>query len=588
MIKEDIKLVIWDMDDTFWKGTISEYAQIEFVENNINIVKELVDRGIMNSISSKNDFETVKNKLDAVGIFDLFVFPVINWESKGMQIKNIISNMGLRDNNVLFIDDNPTNLNEAKFYCPNLNVESPNVLDNLLKNKFLKGKADFEHKRLKQYKVLEKKVEAKSLAESNEKFLYDSNIRCLVQYDCINNIERIYELVNRTNQLNFTKKRIEKEELETLLRSSAYACGYVSVDDKYGDYGIVGFYALNKNENRLEHFLFSCRTIGVGVEQWVYNYLGCPDLCVVGDTVNKVEPNVDIPWINVKTSNNLNRIENDNVKKNCNILIRGGCDLLQLWPYLDKRRYNIEFEHNEGYYHREHTTLTIGAKTYSEEMKRELVDKIPFVNESTFETKLYSGKYDIIIMSLLMDYTQTVYQKKDDSDIKLAVGDYCVTLDKDSPGVWNPKELDYFLDNFERIGRISEADFYTNLKVIRNCIPKETVIILINGCEVESPKLIEKNRHIDHKKMNDVIDRFIRETENTYLLDMRTIVQKQSDITDNIRHYKREIYYLMALELSNIISQNSGVQVRVKKRKLYNICKDIWEYVGKVKNTIIH
>ena len=52
MIKEDIKLVIWDMDDTFWKGTISEYAQIEFVENNINIVKELVDRGIMNSISS--------------------------------------------------------------------------------------------------------------------------------------------------------------------------------------------------------------------------------------------------------------------------------------------------------------------------------------------------------------------------------------------------------------------------------------------------------------------------------------------------------------------------------------------------------
>lgn len=587
MIKEDIKLVIWDMDDTFWKGTISENAQIELIENNINIVKELVDRGIMNSICSKNDFETVKNKLDEAGIFNLFVFPIINWESKGIQIKNTISNMGLRDNNVLFIDDNSTNLNEAKFYCPNLNVESPEVLDKLLNNKFLKGKTDFEHKRLKQYKILEKKVEAKSLAESNEKFLYDSNIRCLVQYDCINNIERIYELINRTNQLNFTKKRIEKDKLEILLKSNEYTCGYVSVEDKYGDYGIVGFYALSKKDNRLEHFLFSCRTIGIGVEQWVYNYLGCPELCVVGETINKVEPNIDVPWINVKTTN-VNKIENENEKKNCNILLRGGCDLLQLWPYLDKKSYNVEFEHNEGYFHREHTTLTIGAKTYSEETKRELIDKIPFINECTFETKMYSGKYDIIIMSLLMDYSQTVYQRKDDSDIKLAIGDYCVPLDKDNPGVWNPKELDYFFENFERIGRISEADFYSNLKVIRNYIPKETVMILINGCEVESPKSIEKNRHIDHKKMNDVLDKFISETENTYLLDMRTIVQKQSDLADNIRHYKREMYYLMALELSNIISQSSGAQIRVKKRKLYSIYKDIRKHMGKMIKKIIH
>lgn len=587
MIAEEIKLVIWDMDDTFWKGTISEQGQIELIERNIHIVKELIDRGIMNSISSKNDFESVKNKLNEIGIFDLFVFPMINWESKGMQIKNTLSNMGLRDCNVLFIDDNSTNLNEAKYYCPNLNIESPEILDQLLDNNFLKGKPDYEHKRLKQYKILEKKAEAKTMAESNEKFLYDSNIQCLIQYDCINNLERIYELINRTNQLNFTKKRIEKDELEALLTNSEYACGYVSVADKYGDYGIVGFYALNKITNQLEHFLFSCRTIGIGVEQWVYNYLGCPDLCVIGETINKVEPNIDIPWINIKTAT-VNRIENEKRKENYNILFRGGCDILQLWPYLDRKCYNIEFEHNEGYYHREHTTLTLGAKTYSKEIKEELLDNIPFVNECTFETNLYSGKYDIIVMSLLMDYSQAVYQKKDNKDIKLAIGDYCIPFNKNNPGVWNPDKLDYFFENFECIGRISEDNFYANLKRIHSYIPKDTVVILINGCEVESPKSTEKDRHIDHKKMNDVVDRFVEETENIYLLDMRKLVQNQSNLSDNIRHYKREIYYLMALELSNIISQISGAQIQVRKRKMYSIYKEMRHHIGKLVKKIIH
>ena len=51
-----IKLVIWDLDDTFWKGTLSEGPIVSIAEN-IQLVRDLTDRGIVNSICSKNDYE---------------------------------------------------------------------------------------------------------------------------------------------------------------------------------------------------------------------------------------------------------------------------------------------------------------------------------------------------------------------------------------------------------------------------------------------------------------------------------------------------------------------------------------------------
>jgi predicted enzyme involved in methoxymalonyl-ACP biosynthesis len=60
--KANIKLIIWDLDDTFWKGTLSE-GDIQLIDENIYIIKALLDRGIMNSICSKNDFECVRKIL---------------------------------------------------------------------------------------------------------------------------------------------------------------------------------------------------------------------------------------------------------------------------------------------------------------------------------------------------------------------------------------------------------------------------------------------------------------------------------------------------------------------------------------------
>ena len=57
---EKIKLVIWDLDETFWEGTLSEEG-VKPIKDNIELIKELSERGIINSIVSKNNFDDVKN-----------------------------------------------------------------------------------------------------------------------------------------------------------------------------------------------------------------------------------------------------------------------------------------------------------------------------------------------------------------------------------------------------------------------------------------------------------------------------------------------------------------------------------------------
>jgi len=102
---EPIRLIIWDLDETFWKGTLTE-GGIEYITDNQSIVIELAQRGIMNSICSKNDFNSVQNLLKNHSIWDHFIFPSINWESKGHRVAAIVEATQLRAPTVLFIDDN--------------------------------------------------------------------------------------------------------------------------------------------------------------------------------------------------------------------------------------------------------------------------------------------------------------------------------------------------------------------------------------------------------------------------------------------------------------------------------------------------
>ena len=152
---EAVRLVVWDLDETFWKGTVTEGGIEEYIQENHRIVIELARRGIMSSICSKNDMSTILPILEEKGILDFFVFPSISWEAKGMRLAALVEKIGLRAATVMFIDDNPNNRAEAAAIVPDMQIEDEHFIPHLLDDPRFVGKNDNELSRLKQYKLLE-------------------------------------------------------------------------------------------------------------------------------------------------------------------------------------------------------------------------------------------------------------------------------------------------------------------------------------------------------------------------------------------------------------------------------------------------
>jgi len=339
---EPIRLVVWDLDGTFWKGTLSE-GGIEYIDEHHDIVVALAQRGIMSSICSKNDFVAVKQVLEARGIWRYFVFPSIDWEPKGQRIAALIDAVQLRPPTVLFIDDLPANLAEATHYVPDLQVAGPDFLSLMLNDPRLAGREDADLSRLAQYKILEtRQADARAHGRDNRAFLMESRIEVAIDYDIEANLDRAIELINRTNQLNFTKNRLpeDMEAARLALRESInhFDClsGLVKVRDRYGDYGYVGFFSVQGRHAQawLKYFCFSCRILNMGVEQWVYRWLKCPELAISGETACDLTADRGaLDWIAVAdgmTSPDLGAPP----KILDRLVLRGGCDLDAMSHYL--------------------------------------------------------------------------------------------------------------------------------------------------------------------------------------------------------------------------------------------------------------
>lgn len=566
-LTNNVKIVIWDLDETFWRGTLSE-GRVEKIPTNIEMVRKLVDRGIMCSIVSKNDFHEAFAVLEKWDIGDYFIFPRISWHPKGEQIKELLRLCALRAENALFIDDNLSNLKEAEFYNPGIMTSLPDILADgyLLKLPQLSGKNDKSHSRLKQYKILEARTEKQEMFSSNEEFLRSSSIRIAIIEDCLPEKERIIELIARTNQLNYTKLRSTEAEIDEILVDNQIKTGFVKVKDNFGDYGIVGFYAIK--EGKLLHFLFSCRILGFGIEHYLWRKLGYPAIETVGDvaTVLNRKYAEHIDWISEAYDNG--EVVSDVIQnKQQNILILGGCDLNQACVYLEGNKYKLTTEFNtvvDGFdIKRSDSLQLLNGFVFSDECKRELCDNLPvFSSGITFQSHMFSGEYSTVIYSVVDDYIRGVWRHKQ-GGYKFSMGGY---FDQDNLlHKFSPQQLAYLRDNFTFEGRLPAQEFEKNLRQIIDRIGVNVHIILINGIDIDVSDWIGQDRVDRNREMNAVVDKVAYDYANVDICDMRKIVTSRDVLTrrDN-RHYDRKTYYRMAMELARLCGGDGEVRLKGK------------------------
>ena len=574
-----LKLIIWDLDDTFWEGTLSE-EDVNPIDRNIALVRNLTDRGIVNTICSKNDLLPVERELMEEGCNELFVFKSIDWTPKGQRIANLIKDMGLQAKHCLFIDDNVVNLNEAKHYSPDLNIAEPAIIDDLVKYVESIPVSDVEHKRLESYRVLEKKQLARGAASDNLEFLYDSYTEVEIRHDCIVEIDRIYELVNRTNQLNFTKIRSTKEELIELMNDNTVDVGYVKVKDKFGDYGIVGFYAVKNN--RLVHFLFSCRTIGQGVEQYVYAKLDYPQLNIIGEVINDVHKGECPAWINQKN------IENHIIEKKSHykVIFKGACDLMNMSAYLATDNVIEEFAYigkrrKNNVEHMNHSVNMLSFPFIPKEQRQSFVDKLIFNDEEMFDTAIYDDDVDIIFLGTMIEPNLGVYSNKrngtriafgeanhpltNPTQWSLYIGNKIFTSSNQFTEEW----LKWFSDEYEYVGVLKPEEIVENYKLLLKKVSEKAKVCFLLGSEIPFEKEGNANyigREKIYKKINDLIKEWAKVNDRVLYISFNDYIKGQGDFTNNINHFQRRVYYAAATKANEYISSLTGDRLKQRSR----------------------
>lgn len=590
---DQIKLVIWDLDDTLWSGTLAE-GKVTLPEKRAETVRILTDAGIINSISSKNDLQRAEAELRAMGLWDYFVFPSIDWTAKGPRIARQIEQMQLRAPNVLFLDDNHLNLEEAKYYCQGLMTGTPADIEALWTEAGKNGNKDKEHSRLKNYRVLEKRASAQKEFGTNEAFLFSSAINVKIHEDCLAEAGRIHELISRTNQLNFTKKRIELEELKTLLQDKNTRAGYVTVDDRFGEYGISGFFAVKNGV--MEHFLFSCRTLGMGVEQYVYNSLGRPKLEINGEVISDLSSPELPKWINQAGPKQKSAKLALSEMGPHSLMLKGPCDLEQIFPFIEAGDcIDAEFTYMspktgvaiEGI---GHTTHSVEAFRLTEEQKQRVIGELPFGDERMYSDLIFKHPYRVVFLSILADANLGVYRRKETGElVAFAQAYYPLTDPKCHEGYvrgeyysarckLTQEFLNEFTQKYEFAGCNDAGKIVENLRFIRSHLHPECLLVALLGTETYYEKNTNpaySDRHLKHKQINDAVKALSAEAPNVQYLDVNRYITGQGCFHNSFGHFTKPVYYHIAEEMVEKINRHTGAAVKKsgKGKMLYQLLR---------------
>ena len=238
-----IKCVVWDLDNTLWDGVLLEDEQVYLQDSVVEIIKTLDERGILQSLASKNEYTKAMTKIQELGLQDYFIYPQINWNSKVSAIKEIAKLINLGIDTIAFIDDQLFELEEVSFSLPEVlcinTTELEQVLDmSVMTPPFITE--DSKNRRLMYISDIERQKAEEEFIGSQEDFLATLKMKFTIYSAQEVDLQRAEELTVRTHQLNTTGYTYSYDELNQFRQSEQYKLLITDLEDKYGSYGKIG------------------------------------------------------------------------------------------------------------------------------------------------------------------------------------------------------------------------------------------------------------------------------------------------------------------------------------------------------------
>jgi FkbH-like protein len=271
-----IKCVVFDLDNTLWPGILLEEPEgLPLGPNVLWLLKELDRRGILLSIASKNNPEEALARLRALGVEEYFLHPQIGWGPKSQGLERIAQALNIGLDTLALVDDSPFERAEVAAALPQVQIFSERDLPLLHRHPLLAGSAEGEGaQRRRRYQEETRREQFREQSGLDyEAFLRECQLRLVIERPGAGDLERLHELVQRTNQLNFSNNRYTRRQLEALLGDGdarqRHDCFIVRAADRFGDYGLVGLAIVRLRQGEppcLIDLALSCRVQARRVE----------------------------------------------------------------------------------------------------------------------------------------------------------------------------------------------------------------------------------------------------------------------------------------------------------------------------------
>lgn len=272
-----VKVVVWDLDNTLWDGTLGEDGIEGLVlrDSAIAAIQELDQRGILHSIASKNDEGEALRALDHFGLRAMFLAPQINWGPKSDSIRRIAAQLDLGIDSFVFIDDQAFERAEVADALPGLRVLPDTDAAALPAAPFCTVPATPESARRREMYQSEGRRAAAFDPTRTDYVAFVAGCDMTLELRPLDpdNAERVFELSQRTNQLNFRGTKLSRQDVRDLLDDQRRTNLVMRCEDRFGDYGIVGFATLDLDRPLLIDFFMSCRVQRKFVEHALFHHL---------------------------------------------------------------------------------------------------------------------------------------------------------------------------------------------------------------------------------------------------------------------------------------------------------------------------
>jgi FkbH-like protein len=285
------KCLVLDLDNTIWGGVIGDDGLDGIVIGQGSALgeaylalqtyaRDLARRGVILAVCSKNDIENAVEpfekhpdmllKLKDIGCF------VANWSDKPTNLRAVAAELNIGLDSLVFLDDNPFERELVRRTLPMIAV--PEVTDDPVSYAQTISDAGYfealaitteDLERTELYQTNRLRQSALASSTDLDSYLKSLEMRLIWSHFDEVGLQRIVQLINKSNQFNLTTRRYTADEVMLVINDPTAVGLQLRLIDRFGDNGVIGIVIgrVTGQNLYLDTWIMSCRVLGRQVEQ---------------------------------------------------------------------------------------------------------------------------------------------------------------------------------------------------------------------------------------------------------------------------------------------------------------------------------